>query len=869
MAERRRLAAIMFTDIVGYSTLAERDEALALELLDRQRSLIEDVLSVYDGRLIKSTGDGFLIEFGSALQALRAAVDIQQRVTEANEARPSDQRFKIRIGLHLGDVVERDGDVYGNGVNVAARVEPLAEPGGICISRAIHEQVRRQADVRFHSLGAQRLKNLDEPIEIYAVDPSPQQVRKRRLRRTVMTAAAAIVGLATLAFVAGVYDGFQAALMGDSPPTARSDTSSTAPASDRSLADLPSMAVLPLDNLSAEADNRYFSDGMTEEIINALAQVSGLQVISRTSVFNLADRNLAMPQIADRLNVGYVLDGSVRRAENRVRIAIQLIDVDEDTHVWSDTYERELTDVFEIQEEIARSIAEQLQVRIASNETARLSGRQTENPDAYEHYLRGRFHWSKRTEEGFQQAIEHFRQALEIDPDYAQAHAGLADAYSLMANYGYLLPDEAFPKAESAARQAIEINPELAAAHTSLAFVLNNYEPERDSDEAERRYRMALELNPNYATAHHWYSNLLEETGRSEQAFQQAKRAVQLDPLSPIILSNLAAHYATRDDVQRARELYRQALEIDPEFTTARLNLASLDAQQQDYDSAQDEVQSLVEKRPEDTQTRLNYASVLMSNWQWNEAEQQYLDALDLDASSTWKAQAHLSYSVFLGTTGQFEKSVRHIQHTQEYRTPPAMARQLELTELIWNANRLLYRQQDPQALARAMRTALDEHPDDPLQRASAYIYLAYAKIKRDTDRDSSLADLAKAEELLDALDGDVGPQAASLKMTLIGTRGLIYAQLGRTEDAEAVLDDLLQRKEQLGLPYIVAQIYFQLGRIDKGFEWLDVGYTRHDWTLGSIVWDPGFDPVRDDPRFQELLEKMNLTGQPFSSGSE
>ncbi|MFB6286397.1 MAG: tetratricopeptide repeat protein, partial [Candidatus Bipolaricaulia bacterium] len=818
MAEDRRLAAIMFTDIVGYSALAESNEALALDLLERQRELVEGCLDEHDGTLIKSTGDGFLVEFDSALQALNAAMAIQQRLAERNESAPSDRQFQIRIGLHLGDVVAQDGDVFGNGVNVAARIEPLAEPGGICVSRAVHEQVRRQVDARFLTLGPQKLKNLDEPIEVYAVDPSPQQVRQRRLRRTAITAALSIVAIAALVFVTGVYDGFQAALIGGSQQGESPGAAQSEPAPDRALADLPSIAVLPLDNLGPNAENRYFSDGMTEEIITALAQVNGLQVISRTSVFNLNEQELSIPKIAERLQVGYVLDGSVRRAENRVRIAIQLIDVSENTHVWSDTYERKLTDVFEIQKEIARSIADQLQVRLASDETTTLVGRQTDKPEAYEHYLRGRFHWNKRSREGFQRAIEHFQQALEIDPDYARAHAGLADAYSLIASYGHMLPKEAYPKALSAARQALELNTDLAAAHTSLAMVLTNYESKQDLEEAERHFRMALELNPNYATAHHWYSILLEKTDRSTQAFEQAKRAAQLDPLSPIILSNLGRMHAQRGNNERARELYHQALEIDPEFTGARLSLAKLDAEQQNYTAAQSKLKTQVEQRPDDVRTRLNYAQTLMANWQWGQAQQQYVKALDLKASSIWKAQAHLNYSTFLGIIGQLDASIRHIGLAQEYQVPAAFEKRLAVLDLIWRAIHLLYGERDYDRLATMLTEVLRDDAESPLRKATAHIYLAQKQMKAGDKQSAALDHLAKAEDLLNSTGESANTQSFGLKVTLIGTRGLIYAQLGQRDKAQDVLDQLLKRKEQIGLASIVAEIYFQLGETDKGF---------------------------------------------------
>jgi len=354
---------------------------------------------------------------------------------------------------------------------------------------------------------------------------------------------------------------------------------------------------------------------------------------------------------------------------------------------------------------------------------------------------------------------------------------------------------EAFPKAKSAAQEAIEINPDLAAAHTSLAFVLSNDEPEKDLDEAERRYRLALELNPNYANAHHWYSTSLDETDRSAQALQQAKRAAQLDPFSPITLTNLGTMHVQRDDYERARELYRRALEIDPDFVNARINLAALNAEQKDFDSVVAKLKSLVENRPTNVQTRLNCASSLMAIWQWEAAQQDYLRAVDIDANSTWRAQAHINYGTFLHTAGQFDASVRHIGHAHEYQTPSELQDHLEVIELIWNGNRLLYGERN-----RAPKT------------------------------------LENAEESLESIDEQDQQQIKNLKLSLIGTRGLIYVQLGKSERAREIVDQLIERKEQVGLPYIVAQIYVELGETDKGLEWLDVGYTRHGFTLGSLA---------------------------------
>jgi TolB-like protein/class 3 adenylate cyclase/Tfp pilus assembly protein PilF len=545
----RKLAAILSADVVGYSRLMAEDEAGTIQTLTDYREEIAMLVRQHRGRVVDSPGDNLLAEFPAALDAVRSAVEIQRSIRVRNTDLPAERRMEFRIGVHLGDVAVEGERVYGDGVNIAARLEGLAEPGGVCISSEIHGQVESKLDLRFEDLGEQSIKNMPKPVRVFRVREAPlSEVQPPSRTRGGRVAAAAVI-VAVLAIAVAIYFSRQASIL-NSPP-------------------LSSVAVLPFEDMSPGGDQEYFADGISEELINALTKVPGLRVVARTSAFAFKGKNQDIRTIGDQLNVGAVIEGSVRKAGQRIRITAQLVRVTDGFHIWSDTYDRKLDDVFAIQEEIARATVDALQVRLASRPP--LVRRPTGDFRAYEMYLTGRHFWNQRTEEGFRKAISYFEKALKADPNYSLAYVGLADSYVLTWLYGYEGYEEALTRAEVAARRALTIDESRGEAHASLAFIRR---VQRRWDEAEREFTRALELNPGHPTAHQWYSAfLLGVVGRAVDAIAEMERALDLDPLSPIINRDAGRTYLFTGDYEAAIERARRALELNPEEPGARIVL--------------------------------------------------------------------------------------------------------------------------------------------------------------------------------------------------------------------------------------------------------------------------------------------------------
>jgi TolB-like protein/Flp pilus assembly protein TadD len=356
-----------------------------------------------------------------------------------------------------------------------------------------------------------------------------------------------------------------------------------------------SLAVLPLENLSGDASQNYFSDGMTDELITDLAQISALRVISRTSVMVYKGARKPLPQIARELNVDAVVEGTVLRAGDQVRITAQLIDASTDKHLWSQSYQGELRDTLTLQDRVARAIAEQIQINLTPREQAALKSVRVVNPEAYESYLKGRYFWNKRTADGLRVALAYFNQALEEDPSYAQAYSGLADTYALLGDWQYavMTPKEAYPKAKAAALKAVELDNALGEAHNSLAFLLDGFD--WDLDSGGKEFRRAIELNPGYATAHHWYAWHLALLDRYDEAIAEMKKAESVDPLSLIINADLAELLVLAHSYDEAIGQSRKTIEMDPNFAMAHNQLAQAYLQKHMYDQAISELQKAVQ----------------------------------------------------------------------------------------------------------------------------------------------------------------------------------------------------------------------------------------------------------------------------------
>jgi adenylate cyclase len=470
----------MFTDMVGYTALGQRNESLALALVEEQRRLVRPILARHEGREVKTIGDGFLVVFPNAVDAVRCAYDIQRAAREFNFSLPPENRIHLRIGVNVGELVETDGDIAGDAVNVASRIEHLAEDGGVCLTRQVYDFVKGKVDIPLSSLGLKSLKNVGEPVEVYRlVLPWEKET-----------------------------------------PTAPTQLERTR------------VAVLPFANMSPDPNDEFFADGMTEELISTLSKIRGFSVISRTSVMHFKGRGSTTAEIAKELYSGSLLEGSVRRAGNKVRVTVQLVDGSTDTHMWVANYDRQLEDVFAIQTDIATSVADSLKVQLLPEVLSRIKTKDTDSTAAHDHYLKGMSHLREGTEMAAHLAHEQFEKALREDQNYARAYAGLADSVLELGDYLFSPVPTAIKEAQRYIEKALALDPDLAEARMSLATLLMY---EYKFSEAESEFLRAIEANPSNASAHQRYSTCLQTFGRMEEALKEVLRAEELDPLSPVI----------------------------------------------------------------------------------------------------------------------------------------------------------------------------------------------------------------------------------------------------------------------------------------------------------------------------------------------
>jgi adenylate cyclase len=536
--DARRLAAIMFTDVAGFTSLAQADEAGALRLLQEQAEVVRAVLANHRGREVKSMGDGLLLEFPSALDAIECAVALQRGLHERHGP-PGIAPFEVRIGIHLGDVQGRGADILGDAVNIASRVESLAEPGGICLSAQVFDQIHSKVPYRLEGLGPQMVKGIRSPIEVYRV---------------------------ALPWRQG----------GESPPGST----------------IPRLAVLPLANISPDSKDEYFADGLTEELISVLSRLRGLRVIARTSVSPYKSAPKPVRQIAAELGVSSVLEGSVRKAGNRLRITLQLIDATTEVHRWAQSYDRELDDVFAIQAEVAEKTARALSLEILGPDRSAIQKKPTANLEAFELYLRGISAFHRTADEGWTRAgaegaARFFELAIAKDPAFSMAH-------SYCANLLIGVMGEAFPRAEVVPRirehvkKALELDPESADAHTARGnFAL---QVEFDWRRAEEEFRAAIALNPSSMPAHGWYGILLMVLRRFGEAQREFAAAIELDPLFlRLTYWQIGAHHLA-GDTDSAIAIATRALERDAGNRILHLSLADMYLARGQPDEARREV---------------------------------------------------------------------------------------------------------------------------------------------------------------------------------------------------------------------------------------------------------------------------------------
>lgn len=590
---KRRLAAILAADVAGYSRLMEVDEEATLRTLKEFRETIDALIARRDGRVFGSAGDSVLAEFASPVEAVRCAVEIQEENRKNNANLSEDRRMRFRIGVHLGDVMADGDNLFGDGVNLAARFEGLAEPGGICVSEAIHAQVRKTPDLCFEFMGNRQVKNIAEEVPVYRVlagaDAAPGTAgakQPQRGLRWVAMAAAAVVVAAAVAMAIWI------SFLRPPPPVANvvSDVTPAVMLSDRT-----SIAVLPFVNISGDDEQEYFADGMTEDLITDLSKISGLTVISRTSTSGYKGKKIDIREVGEALGIQYVMEGSVRKAGERVRINAQLIDATTGGHLWAERYDGDLADIFSLQDQVLAKIVDSLALRLSEIERRRLAEKGTDSVTAHDLYLRGLFQESAFTREGNREARRLYEQALSIDPDYAMAYARIANILELNARNGWSddVPAD-FAKALELAEKAVALDPQDPKLHWSLSRSISRLGTPEALERSIKSMERAIELDADFADAYAYLAVLYTGAGRASDGLKSVETAMRLNPKFPfwyLFMRGMAQFCLS--DYQSAITDFETAAERNPRAQFVRWFFAASLAQAGQMEDAEWQVEEL------------------------------------------------------------------------------------------------------------------------------------------------------------------------------------------------------------------------------------------------------------------------------------
>jgi adenylate cyclase len=528
---KRKLTAILSADVKGYSRLMGEDEKGTVRTLNAYKEIMTNLIHQHRGRVVDAPGDNVLAEFASVVDAVECAVEIQKELKTRNAELPENRRMEFRIGVNLGDVIEDGEQILGDGVNIAARLESLSEAGGICISGTAYDQVENKLSIGYEYLGEQTVKNIAKPVRVYRALMEPEALSRRGLE---------------------VASKERMALP---------------------LPDKPSIAVLPFVNMSRDPEQEYFSDGITEEIITVLSKVPNMFVIARNSVFTYKGKPVKVKQVSEELGVRYVLEGSVQKSGDKVRITAQLIDALSGHHLWAERYDRDLKDIFALQDEITMKVITALQVELTAGEMAGMIAKGTKNIDAFIKYLQAYELMYSATKEGNAQAKKILEEAIALDPDYPRLYMGLARAHALDVWDGTTeSPDKSLARAFKLAQKAISLDNSNAAAHGALGEI---YMMKKQYDKAIAECERAVSLDPNSAENIFWLGMVLNYAARAEEAIPYLQNAIRLNPLPPAIyFIQLAVSYRDSGQYEKAIEASKKALQREPNTQYAYIHMA-------------------------------------------------------------------------------------------------------------------------------------------------------------------------------------------------------------------------------------------------------------------------------------------------------
>ena len=567
---KRKLSAILSADVEGYSRLMGDDEEATVRTITSYRTAIADLVQQFRGRVVDTPGDNILTEFTSVVDAVNCAVEIQRDLAERNAELPYNRQMQFRIGVNLGDVIEEDGRIYGDGINIAARVESLSEAGGICISGRAYDQVENKLGLEYENLGEHQVKNITRPIRVYRVLSYPgaaahrvvqaKEALGRRWRKIGLSAAVVVVIVVAL----GIWQFYK-------------QRPSVEPASIEKMAyplpDKPSIAVLPFNNMSGDPEQEYFSDGLSEEIITALSKITKLFVIARNSSFSYKGKPVKVKQVAEELGVRYVLEGSVRKAEDRVRITAQLIDALTGHHLWAERYDRDLKNIFALQDEITMKVINALQVELTEGEHARLWGKGTDNLQAYLKSLRAREYYLTQTREGNDLARRTAEEAIALDPEYAPPYHVLSITHFMDVLFRTTKsPKQSMTRAVKLIQKAIALDDSYALAHGWLGFL---YAFLRKYEESIMEAQKGVALDPNGAHGYLYLCMVYRFAGRHEEAVQAIEKAIRLNPFPPnTYFRDACRSYIFVGRYEEAIAAGKKAVTLSPNDGQAHLSLA-------------------------------------------------------------------------------------------------------------------------------------------------------------------------------------------------------------------------------------------------------------------------------------------------------
>jgi adenylate cyclase len=588
--QERKLAAILSADVVGYSRLMAEDEAATIRTLTMYRDQIATLVREHRGRVVDAPGDNLLAEFPTALDAVQAAVEIQRILKVRNADLPAERKMEFRVGVHLGDVAIEGERVYGDGVNIAARLEGLADPGGICISGNVYDLVQSKTDLGYDDIGEQSVKNIPKPVRAYrvrmeAVAATPE-VESRPTRR-IGPVVAVVLGVGAVA----------AALWGVYLRPTPVETPGPTEAVGLELPDRPSIAVLPFANMSGDPEQEYFSDGISEDLITDLSRISGLFVIARNSSFVYKGRPVSVPQVGRELGVRYVLEGSVRKANDRLRITAQLVDTTTGGHVWAERYDRQLEDIFALQDEVTGKIVDALEVSLTKREQAGAEDVPTDNLEAYDSYLRGNAYFRHQTKESTRQAREMFEKAIELDPEFAWPHGMLALVYFQEWWNQWTDDPRVVERGFGFAQQSMVLDDSTAFPYVVLSWI--NFLANRRHRLAISQAEKAISLSPNHPMGYAALANALTHSGYQKETIRAAKAAIRLDPhnvsLPELYLCNAYRLLRRYEDAIAACTRSINAL---PDYLTAHLVLAVIHVDLDEMQAAKRETAEVMRISP-------------------------------------------------------------------------------------------------------------------------------------------------------------------------------------------------------------------------------------------------------------------------------